>query len=171
MLVQYILGPALNKENSLGNMALPYITDLFAEPFRTNNAVNIQDHTKHLYSICTTSAQRLRCWTNIVHMLYKCAVFTGMFGKCWPNVAGLALNRSCGSIVQDWYCRSNLSRSERCDWSRRTSRPITSLTFRAIASRLYRSSHFHSVTYIHLSNHSPIMKTAANFRIPNSISE
>ena len=34
-------------------------------------------NTKHLYSICTTSAQRLRRWTNIVQMLYKCFVFAG----------------------------------------------------------------------------------------------
>ena len=34
-------------------------------------------NTKHLYNICTTSAQRLRRWSNIVQMLYKCFVFTG----------------------------------------------------------------------------------------------
>ena len=33
---------------------------------------------KHLYNICTTSAQRLRRWSNIVQMLYKCFVFTGI---------------------------------------------------------------------------------------------
>ena len=33
-------------------------------------------NTRHLYNICTTSAQRLRCWSNIVQMLYKCFVFT-----------------------------------------------------------------------------------------------
>ena len=32
--------------------------------------------TKHLYNICTTSAQRLRCWSNIVQILYKCFVLT-----------------------------------------------------------------------------------------------
>ena len=32
---------------------------------------------KHLYNICTTSAQRLRRWSNIVQMLYKCFVFAG----------------------------------------------------------------------------------------------
>ena len=31
----------------------------------------------HLYNICTTSAQRLRRWSNIVQMLYKCFVFVG----------------------------------------------------------------------------------------------
>ena len=38
-------------------------------------------NTKQLYNICTTSAQRLRRWSNIVQMLYKCLVFTGyMYG-------------------------------------------------------------------------------------------
>ena len=32
--------------------------------------------TKHLYNICTMSVQRLRRWSNIVQMLYKCFVFT-----------------------------------------------------------------------------------------------
>ena len=35
-------------------------------------------NTKHLYNICTTSAQRLRRWPNIVQMLYKCFVFAGI---------------------------------------------------------------------------------------------
>ena len=34
--------------------------------------------TKHLYNICTTSAQRLRRLSTIVQMLYKCFVFTGL---------------------------------------------------------------------------------------------
>ena len=33
-------------------------------------------NTKLLYNICTTSAQRLRRWSNIVQMFYKCFVFT-----------------------------------------------------------------------------------------------
>ena len=32
-------------------------------------------NTKHLYSICTTAAQRLRRWSDIVQMLYKCFVY------------------------------------------------------------------------------------------------
>ena len=32
----------------------------------------IPANAKHLYSICTTSAQRLRRWSNIVQMLCKC---------------------------------------------------------------------------------------------------
>ena len=34
--------------------------------------------TKHLYNICTTLSQRLRRWSNIVQMLYKCFVFAGI---------------------------------------------------------------------------------------------
>ena len=34
---------------------------------------------KHLYNICTTLAQRLRRWSNIVQMLYKCFVFAGIW--------------------------------------------------------------------------------------------
>ena len=34
-------------------------------------------NTKHSYNICTTSAQRLRRWSNIVQMLYKSFVFAG----------------------------------------------------------------------------------------------
>ena len=37
-------------------------------------------NTNHLYSICTTSAQRLRRWSNIVQLLYKCFVFPGLVG-------------------------------------------------------------------------------------------
>ena len=37
----------------------------------------IPANTKHLYDICTTSAQRLRRWSNIVQMSYKCFVHTG----------------------------------------------------------------------------------------------
>ena len=38
----------------------------------------IRANTKHLYNICTTSAQRLRLWSNIVQKLYKCFVFARM---------------------------------------------------------------------------------------------
>ena len=43
-----------------------------------NNPAN----TKHLYTICTMSAQSLRRRPDIVQMLYKCFVFAG----CRPNV-------------------------------------------------------------------------------------
>ena len=36
--------------------------------------------TKHLYNICTTSAQRLRRWSNIVQMSYKCFALAGRAG-------------------------------------------------------------------------------------------
>ena len=35
-------------------------------------------NTKLLYNICTTVAQRLRRWFNIVQMLWKGFVFTGL---------------------------------------------------------------------------------------------
>ena len=34
-------------------------------------------NTKHLYNICTTSAQRLPRWSDIVQMLYKYFMFAG----------------------------------------------------------------------------------------------
>ena len=34
--------------------------------------------TKHLYNISTMSAQRLRRWSDIVQMLYKCFVFASL---------------------------------------------------------------------------------------------
>ena len=40
--------------------------------------------TQHLYDICTTSAQRLRRWSYIVHILYKCFVF--VFCICWVEL-------------------------------------------------------------------------------------
>ena len=35
-------------------------------------------NTKKLYNICTMLDQRLRRWANVVQMLYKCFVFTGL---------------------------------------------------------------------------------------------
>ena len=49
-----------------------------------------QTQNINLYNICTTSAQRLRRWTNIVQMLYK------MFCVCW--VSGLMIKQN---IVAD----------------------------------------------------------------------
>ena len=48
------------------------------------NLVTYDDptNTKHLYNMCITSAQRLRRWSNIVHMLYKCFVFTDNVMLC-----------------------------------------------------------------------------------------
>ena len=39
---------------------------------------DIPVNTKHLYNICATSAQRQRRWADVVQMLYKCFVFTGI---------------------------------------------------------------------------------------------
>ena len=51
--------------------------------------VFIPANTKHLYNICTTSAQRLHRWSNIVQMLFKYFVSTGMLsgyvGSRWPR--------------------------------------------------------------------------------------
>ena len=56
----------------------------------TINPANKTDYnpanTKHLYSICTTSTQRLRRWPNIVQMLYKCFVFAGKWIIHTPTV-------------------------------------------------------------------------------------
>ena len=40
--------------------------------------IMIQANANHLHYIHTTSAQRLRRWSNLVQMLYKCFAFTGM---------------------------------------------------------------------------------------------
>ena len=39
--------------------------------------------TKHVYNICTTSAQRLRRWADVVQMLYKCFVSAGKEHVSW----------------------------------------------------------------------------------------
>ena len=41
-------------------------------------ALRTPANTKYLYNICTTSAQRIRRWSSIVQMLYKCFVFPGV---------------------------------------------------------------------------------------------
>ena len=43
-----------------------------------NWRVTVPENINHLHNIYTTLAQRLRRWTNIVQMLYKCVVFTGV---------------------------------------------------------------------------------------------
>ena len=50
-------------------------------------------NTKHLYNICTMLAQRRRRWTDVVQMLCKCFVFSGLF-QHWVKVSdvGPALN-------------------------------------------------------------------------------
>ena len=45
---------------------------------------SVTANTKKSYNICTASAQRLRRWSNIVKMLYKCFVFAGYVGLHVP---------------------------------------------------------------------------------------
>ena len=70
-------------------------------------------NTKHLNNICTTSAQRLRRWANIVQLVYKCFALTGWFNAgrayhvlCWlvePGRTSFVLNMS--HVVEDvWQC-------------------------------------------------------------------
>ena len=47
----------------------------------SGSAAGNRANTKHLYNISTTSAQRLRRWSNLVQMLYKCSVFTGKVSR------------------------------------------------------------------------------------------
>ena len=53
-------------------------------------------NTKHLYTICTTSAQRPRLWSNIVQMLYKCFVFDGYVSK----TSGASVSHNTNNLVQ-----------------------------------------------------------------------
>ena len=62
-------------------------------------------NTKHLYNICTTSAQLLRRWSNIVQMLYKCFVFAGsdpcllVSGYLWPTSIDFSLPLTCIDLL------------------------------------------------------------------------
>ena len=47
--------------------------------YRYTTSARNSAKTKHLYNICTTLAQCLRSWANVVQMLYKCFALTG---KC-----------------------------------------------------------------------------------------
>ena len=44
-------------------------------------ALVFQANTKHLYNIATMLDQRLRRWSSIVYMLYKCVALAGLAGK------------------------------------------------------------------------------------------
>ena len=48
----------------------------FVDTFKI--ATHVPANTKHLYNVYRTPAQQFRRWSNIVYMLYKCFVFTGM---------------------------------------------------------------------------------------------
>ena len=60
------------------------------DPFRYYDPRITKESSKHLYNIYTTSAQRLRRWSNIVQMFYKCFVFAGR--------TVLAMDLGCGCI-------------------------------------------------------------------------
>ena len=71
-------------------------------------------NTKHLHSICKTSAQRLRRWSNIVQMLYKYFVFTGQMHKVtwlfeilWESGSGISIFRlyPLFSVLCRWFPR------------------------------------------------------------------
>ena len=51
---------------------------------------------KHLFNIYTTSAQRLRRWSNIVYMLYRCFVFTGL-------LLSQDVNKLCRWLIANYY--------------------------------------------------------------------
>ena len=51
---------------------------IIGEWCRWHNNNGLPANTKHLYNICTTSAQRLRRWSSVVQMLCKCFVFAGL---------------------------------------------------------------------------------------------
>ena len=109
-----------------------WLASLISAQLRTSSPIDRQTiipvNTKHLHNICTTSAHRLRRWFNVVQMLCKCFVFTGMFLRPtfydmdnpantthWNNV-GLMLGQrrrhpyhddwmsSC-TTINHWYCR------------------------------------------------------------------
>ena len=73
--------------------------------------------TKHLYNICTTSAQRLRRWPNVVQMLYKCFAFAGVApvsdGVNWC-LTSLPVNR--GIVVIDGNAISIVNESGTSRW-------------------------------------------------------
>ena len=50
-------------------------------------------NTKHLHKICTTSAKRLRRWSKIVKMLYKCFVFARHCRR-WQPISEYSVKRS-----------------------------------------------------------------------------
>ena len=90
--------------------------------------------TKHLHNICTTSTERLRRSANIVQMLYKCFVFSGIIWlqsvdrmKCWHHsvTARKGVNCSLHSVttrralfeLRDWAPVTG-PRANKTDWWR-----------------------------------------------------
>ena len=61
----------------------------------------IPANTKHLYNICTMSAQLLRRWSNIVQMLCQCFVFAGIVNQHWLSVwCLLDINATWHSVIR-----------------------------------------------------------------------
>ena len=62
-----------------------------------------QQTQKHLCNICSTSAQRLLRWSNIVQMLCKCFVFTGFLTRdlndSWSRWLPTTANKSMTIII------------------------------------------------------------------------
>ena len=56
-------------------------------------------NTKYLYHICTTSAQRLRHWSNFVQMLYKCLCLLGRYSRInHEHIKKFILKFYCGNV-------------------------------------------------------------------------
>ena len=57
----------------------------------------VSANTKHLYNICTMLVQRRRRWADVVQILYKCFVFTGLIGGVEVNAYVLfpTFHRKC----------------------------------------------------------------------------
>ena len=66
-------------------------------------------NTKHLYSICTTSDQRFRRWSNIVQLLYKCFVFAGF------RIIGSDCGACVSQVKDDEICMTPLIGGD--DWA------------------------------------------------------
>ena len=68
------------------------IENIFMLANATLSDVTILANTKHLYNIYTTPAQRLRRWSNIVQMVYRCPAFTGMLSQRCDSIHKFELN-------------------------------------------------------------------------------
>ena len=54
--------------------------------------ISAKKYTQFLYDICTTSAQRLRRWSDVAKMSYKCFVFAGERASCrWDEDGKIAV--------------------------------------------------------------------------------
>ena len=77
---QYVL---LNMSERGRHFCFFYPSQFFCKIFHLTYDIRVehfQANTKHLYNICTTPAQRLRRWSNVVQMLYKWLCLLGYWG-------------------------------------------------------------------------------------------